>query len=105
MSSPVLNSHQRAFLKSLAHPLKPVVLVGSDGLTPGLEGAVDRALEDHELIKVKLGQSFTGERRSAASSLGAATDAAVVQVIGRMIVLFRPRPGERDGRARIELPA
>ncbi len=105
MKSPVLNSHQRAYLKSMAHPLKPVVLVGSDGLTEGLEQAVDRALEDHELIKVKLGQSFKGERRPAAAALGEATAAAVVQVIGRMIVLFRPRQAKRGDRSRIELPA
>lgn len=105
MSTP-LTSRQRAHLKSLAHELSPVVLVGSDGLTPGLHSAVDKALTDHELIKVRLGQSFLDPRKPAAAQIAGDVEAALVQLIGRVIILYRPRsPKDPRKLPSIRLPA
>ena len=100
-----VSSKQRTHLRSLAHRLEPLVHVGGGGVTDGLRAAVTTALRDHELIKVKLGKSFSGERRPVARDLAQAVQADLVQLIGRVIVLYRPRPAkEGDQRPRIEFP-
>ena len=68
-----LSTKQKQHLKGLAHPLKPVVLLGSNGLTEGVLAEIEQALEHHELIKVKI-----------------ATGACNVQGIGKTLVLYRP---------------
>jgi RNA-binding protein len=100
-----LSARARAHLKSLAHGLAPLVQVGGDGLTPAVARAATVALEDHELIKVKLGQAFEGEREAAALDLAGLTAAQVVQVIGRVVVLYRRRSKDDPKRPRIVLPA
>lgn len=92
MPSPIVSSRARAHLRSLAHPLRPVVQIGSDGITEGVIKAATEALAEHELIKVKVQQSFEGERKEVARELAEATESDLTQVIGRVIVLYRPRP-------------
>ena len=104
MNRPVLGAHSRAFLKSLAHRLAPVVQVGTEGISPEVVRATSIALEDHELIKVKLGQGFAGERIAAAEELAVQTGSATVQVIGRVLVLYRRRSRDDPRRPRLELP-
>jgi len=105
MPSPSITSRQRAYLRSLAHPLEPIVRVGGAGLTEGIVEATDAALGEHELIKVKFGQAYEGDRRQAARELADRTGADLTQVIGRVAVLFRARPpGDGDRRPRIALP-
>lgn len=99
-----LSARARAHLKSLAHGLAPLVQVGSEGLTPAVGRATTIALEDHELIKIKLGQSFEGERVAAAQELAGLTNSQVVQVIGRVVVLYRRRSKDDPKRPRIVLP-
>jgi RNA-binding protein len=99
-----LSARARAHLKSLAHGLAPVVQVGAEGLTPAVARATTIALEDHELIKIKLGQGFEGERAAAGAELAEQTGAQLVQVIGRVIVLYRRRSKQDPKRPRIELP-
>jgi len=98
-----LTARARAQLKSLAHGLAPLVQVGAEGLTTAVQRAATIALEDHELVKVKLGQGFTGERDEAGQSLAEQTNAALVQVIGRVVVLYRRRCKDDPKRPRIEL--
>lgn len=104
MKKPALGARDRAFLKSLAHSLAPVVQLGVEGISPAVVSATSVALEDHELIKVKLGQNFPDERETAAAQLAERTGAAAVQVIGRVIVLYRRRSRDDPKRPRIELP-
>ena len=107
MISASLSGRARTHLKSLAHPLEPIVQVGAQGITPTVVAAVAVALDDHELIKVRLGQSFEGDRHAAAQELSEASHAALVQIIGRVIVLYRGRNKIRqDARKRpqIQLP-
>lgn len=105
MKSPTISSRQRAHLRSLAHPLEPVVQVGGAGVSDGVVEATDVALEEHELIKVKFGKAYEGDRRQAARDLAERTGADLTQVIGRVAVLFRARPArDGDSRPRIALP-
>jgi RNA-binding protein len=95
-----LNSRQRTFLKALGHHLSPVVHLGHQGVTAELAEETGRALDAHELIKVKLAEHAPGERRELADKLAQETQAVVAQVIGRVVLLYRAR--EKDPE--IQLP-
>jgi RNA-binding protein len=98
MAAPELEGHQRKHLRSLAHPLKPLVHVGEGGLSAGVLGAVERALADHELIKVRL--HAPEDKKAAARALAEAAGAALCGVVGHTVILYRPHPEE----PRIQLP-
>jgi RNA-binding protein len=98
-----LTGKQRRHLRALGHALRPVVQVGREGVGPQLVGACHKALDDHELIKVKLGSAAEGGRDEIATALAAATGAELAQILGRTILLYRRRPTE-DERPRIQLP-
>ena len=100
---PSLTPRARAHLRSLAHHLEPVVQVGAAGVSEAVGHAVSVALGDHELVKVRLAKALE-ERGQLARQLAKVADAAVVQVIGRVVVLYRRRRRDDDGRPRIELP-
>jgi RNA-binding protein len=104
MRNTSLSPAARRHLRALAHPLHPVVQVGAEGLSEGLCRAVSAALDDHELVKVKLGRGVSSPREPAANELARATDAHLVQVIGRVVVLYRRRVRDDATRPRIELP-
>lgn len=108
MAAPSISNRARAHLRSLAHGLRPVVQIGHEGLTEAITRATAEALLEHELIKVKIGQGFAGERKEVARALAEAAEADLTQVIGRVIVLYRPR-AKGDARNKekppISLPA
>lgn len=85
-----LNNKQKQYLKGLAHPLKPVVLLGSNGLTEGVVAEIDGALAHHELIKVKVPADERELRTAIAEAICRETDATLVQTIGKTLVLYRP---------------
>lgn len=89
-----LTPKERQALKALAHGLKPVVLLGSAGLSPSVVKEIDRALLSHELIKVKVPGDDRAEREAVFASLAESLSAARVQAIGKLLVLFRPAPEE-----------
>lgn len=95
-----LTSKQRRFLRALAHPLKPAVLVGKEGVTEALVEKVSIELERHELIKVKFTDSSDVDAREGGAPLAEATKAGLAQVIGRTAVLYRRRSKKPD----IKLP-
>jgi RNA-binding protein len=86
-----LTEKQRRHLKGLAHPLKPVILIGNAGLTDAVVAETSRALTDHELIKVRLPGQDREERDTALKSLAERTGSAFVTRIGHIAVLFRQR--------------
>lgn len=88
----LLTPRERAALKARAHALEPVVQVGQAGLSDALVAEVDRALLAHELIKVKLGGADREIRASLTQELCARTGSAEVQQVGKLVVLWRPRP-------------
>jgi RNA-binding protein len=91
-----LTPRQRASLKARAHPLEPVVYIGQSGASDAVIGEINRSLEAHGLIKVKLAGADRETRRELADVLSARTGAAAVQQVGHILVLWRPRPDEPD---------
>lgn len=91
-----LTTRERAHLKGRAHALEPRVQVGHSGMTDAVAGEVDRALTAHELIKVKILDGDREVRRKIADELCTRTDAALVQSVGKVFVLWRPKPGEAE---------
>ena len=89
-----LTGDQRTQLRGLAHALKPVVIVGQQGVTDPVIAQVEQALFDHELIKVKVIGTFDGEIDEVASALAKATGAACVQQIGHILVFYKPNPDD-----------
>lgn len=83
-----LTGKQRRALRALGHHLEPVVLIGQAGITEGVIGAIQQALHDHELIKVKI---TPDERKESAAELATASGSELVQVLGRSVLLYRPR--------------
>ncbi|MFC0141169.1 ribosome assembly RNA-binding protein YhbY [Erwinia mallotivora] len=94
-----LSTKQKQHLKGLAHPLKPVVMLGNNGLTEGVLAEIEQALEHHELIKVKIATEDRETKSLIVDAIVRETKAANVQVIGKTLVLFRP---SKDGK--IALP-
>jgi putative YhbY family RNA-binding protein len=91
-----LTSRQRAHLKARAHALEPVVQIGHGGVQDSVVAAVDTALTAHELIKVKINDAERDERVEIADTLSTRTGAAIVQRVGKIVVLWRPRPEETE---------
>ena len=86
----------RKYLRSLAHHLKPIVIVGKNGTSAQLIGSVDLALKDHELIKVKFGE-FKEAKKEISSEIARSTKSDVVGIIGNIAIFYRqhPEPGKR----------
>lgn len=95
-----LTPAQRQHLKGLAHSLQPVVMIGGQGLTPAVLKEVERALAAHELIKIKAASDEVDTRRAWMEEICAATGAAPVQQIGKVLVVYR-----RAEKPTIALPA
>ena len=89
-----LNSSQIRYLRGLAHPLKPVLLLGGKGVTPGVLGELEQALDDHELIKVRLGGGDRAARAAELDKLVESSRAEIVQTIGHIAVLYRRNDDE-----------
>lgn len=96
-----MTSKQRAYLKSLAMKMEPIIQIGKSSLTPELTKAVEEALAARELIKISVLQNCMDGPRSLADVLAERTRSQVVQVIGKKIVLYRE--GKED-KKKILLP-
>lgn len=89
-----LTPAERQLLKGRAHRLNPVVLVGAEGLTPGVLAEIGRALTAHELIKIRVMGHERDSREALMGAVCSATGAAPVQHIGKILVVYRERPEE-----------
>lgn len=83
------SSSDKKYFRSLGHQLKPVVTVAGNGLTETVLAELDRALGDHELIKVKLAVGDRDVKKSTIDEICLQTKAQLIQSIGHMILLFR----------------
>ena len=99
MAELLLDRDERLELRSQAHHLQPVVLLGANGLTDAVIKEVDRALTAHELIKIRVPSDDREEREEIFSELLEKLGAARVQVIGKLLVLWRPSPEKRTAEA------
>jgi len=95
-----LTSKQRQYLKGLAHALEPVVRVGRAGVSPSVIDETKRSLHAHELIKVRIENDDSAQRKATAEELATACDAEVAATIGKLAILYRAR----DEDPEIELP-
>jgi len=84
-----LNKKQIQHLKGLAHSLKPVVLLGNNGLTEAVVAEVDFALNHHELIKIKIPTDDRENRALIVDAICRETDSTKVQVIGKTLIIYR----------------
>ncbi len=93
-----LTSAQIRELKKLAHPLKPVVIVGQHGLSDSVVNEIDLTLDTHELIKIKLAGADKAEREQLSGNIVERLSAELVQIIGRVAVFYRPNPKKKKNR-------
>lgn len=91
-----LTAAQTRFLRGQAHGLKAILQVGGKGVTPPLLAEIAQALEDHELVKVKVAADDREARSALVDSILEGTDAALVQRIGHTAVLYRPSREKRQ---------
>ena len=87
-----LTQEQKKQFKSIGHHLKPVLIVADNGVTEGVLSELERALNDHELIKVQLRISEREDRLAVIEALCQASHAELAQVIGKMALLYRKNP-------------
>ncbi len=85
-----LTGKQVRFLRGLGHHLRPVVMIGKEEINDAVLSATEEALTAHELIKVKLQEGCLSDRKEVAEELAAATHAAIAQILGKSILLYRP---------------
>ncbi|MBD3309327.1 ribosome assembly RNA-binding protein YhbY [candidate division KSB3 bacterium] len=83
----------RAYLRGLAHHLKPIIFVGQQGITKSFIEAVEHALDAHELIKVRF-NSFKDEKKILAQEIAEQTQSELVGMIGHVAILYRAHPDE-----------
>ena len=100
----MLTGKQKRFLRSQAHHLTPIFQVGKGGLNDDMVKQIGEAVEKRELIKVSLLQNTDEEVDDVALALEKALKVNAVQVIGRVIVLFKPSSQEKYQRISTELP-
>lgn len=86
-----LTSKQRQYLKGLAHPLEPVVRIGRGGVSPSVIEETKRSLRAHELIKVRIENDDSSQRKTIAAELATACDAELAATIGKLAILYRAR--------------
>ena len=89
-----LTEPQRKFLRRLGHDRDPIVLVGQAGLSPNLIAELDRALRDHELVKVRARVGDREGRDAILSELANTTRSEIVQRIGHVALYYRRNPDE-----------
>ncbi|WP_311956438.1 ribosome assembly RNA-binding protein YhbY [Halomonas garicola] len=87
-----LSQAQKKALRSIGHHLKPVVTVSENGISENLIAELDRALRDHELVKVKLALPDREDRALMIEELTADGRAELVQSIGKTALLYRKNP-------------
>jgi putative YhbY family RNA-binding protein len=92
MEELLLTRDERLLLKQRAHHLNPVVLLGAAGLSDAVVKEIDRALDAHELIKIRAPGEDRAEREHVFIALAVRLGAARVQMIGKLLVLYRPKP-------------
>jgi RNA-binding protein len=99
-----LKGSEKKYLRGLAHDLKPVVLIGKEGITDGIVRAADEGLCQHELIKIKYNEYKEKEQKTPLTEkLVERTGSALIGTIGHTAILFRPQAD--PAKRRIHLPA
>jgi len=90
MSHIKLSNNQKKYLRSLTHDLKPVVMVGQHGLSEAVLAELQSTMAMHELLKIKVRTENREEKQKIIEKIVAFSEAAIVQVIGGVLVIYRP---------------
>lgn len=84
-----LSGKQKNYLRGIAHGLNPVVMIGGKGITDAVMAEIENALQQHELIKLKLPSNDKSEKVAALATIASKTNSEPVQLIGRVGVIYR----------------
>jgi RNA-binding protein len=95
-----LNNKQNRFLRARAHSIKPIVIIGGAGLTDNVINEIDQALNDHELIKVRVNANDREDKKEMIERITRLTEANNIQTIGHIGIFYRRNPK----KPLIELP-
>lgn len=87
-----MNNDTLKHLKGIGHQLKPIVTIGGNGITEALIDEIERALTDHELIKIKLPAGSKEERQQYADEITAQTSSQLIHSVGRVALILRNNP-------------
>lgn len=88
-----LTSGQRKYLRSMAHHLDPVVLIGKQGVTEAVIHSIDEVLTAQELIKIRFNE-HKDEKKALCAEIEQRTGAGIAGIIGHIAILYRPHPDE-----------
>ena len=94
-----MNSKQISYLRSLAHCLSPVVMIGNNGLSESVLKEIDVNLNAHELIKIKVMSDDRALRAQMLTDICTQTNAVAVHHIGKQLVVYR-----QSSKPKIEIP-
>ncbi len=89
-----LTEPQKKYLRRLGHDREPIVLVGQNGISPNLVAELERALRDHELVKVRARVGDRAVRDQILAELAASTRSELVQRIGHVALYYRRNPDQ-----------
>jgi RNA-binding protein len=96
-----LTGARKKHLRGLAHHLKPVVQIGKNGLTEPVLASIEQALDDHELVKVRLADP-QGRKKELAEEIAERSGSVQVGLVGNVVTLYRRQPDPE--KRRVELP-
>ncbi len=85
---PISSARKKQF-RTIGHKLNPVVIISDNGLTEGVLNELNRALDDHELIKIKLALTERDDRKSMSEKIGKLHNTEVVHSIGKALLVYR----------------
>lgn len=99
-----LTISERKEHRAQAHHLSPVVMIGNDGLTPAVKKETDAALKAHGLIKIRVFGDDRAQREAMFQELADELNAAPIQHIGKLLVLWRPQPDKERTKEEERMP-
>ncbi len=86
-----ISSAQKQSLRAKAHVLKPIIIIGSHGLTAAVQAEINNALEAHELLKIRVNALDRDDRKSMTEEICRVQQAELIQTIGHIIVIYRKK--------------
>ena len=97
-----LTSKDRNTLSKAAHDIRPVMQIGTKGLTEASQAKIEESLKAHELIKIKF-MDYKGEKNEITATICKKCNAAIVRIIGNTAIIYRPAPKKEDRKYNITL--
>ncbi len=95
-----MKGYQRIHVKGQAHHLEPIVRIGHNGVSEGVVHFIEKALESHELIKVKFAE-FKDRKKELSQQIAESTDCEIIGIIGNTAIFFRQNPDPEKRKIRV----